>query len=471
MGKFDRSIQEARAKAQQGDLTAALAAVDVALAEVRQVYIFRARLLQALGRPREALRDMERIDGPDAEPAFLEMKAKLEEQLDLFQSAIDTLTRILPRAKSPAPILARRAMLYQALGQIEHSVGDLDAAIARSPSDTELYRLRTRIVPATVTDPAIAQMEKMRGSVKTGSAQAMHLHFALAKVYEDLGRHDEAFELLTSGNRIMRTLQPYDIDTRKREVAAYQSAFADVGGARGASDFAPIFVTGMPRSGTTLTEQILSAHPDVCAGGETRAFLAQMQAHLGDPMMPPKAGLNLTQKSLTELGAAYARDMIERFGPSPRHTDKSIQTLLYAGAVLAALPRAHIVVVRRNPHAVALSLYKQVFQPGKQLFSYDLEDIRAYQKSFDEMVAFWGTRLTERFHIIDYEDLVTAPEASIRDLLDRVELGFDAACLAPETNPRAVRTLSAMSVRQPINSAALDTWRRYARQLGVSADA
>jgi len=125
------------------------------------------------------------------------------------------------------------------------------------------------------------------------------------------------------------------------------------------------------------------------------------------------------------------------------------------------------VVVRRDPRAVALSLYRQVFRDGKQLFSYDLDDILAYQKSFDRLVAFWSVRLPDRFHIVDYEDVVTGPDRAIRALLDRVNLPFDAACLAPQDSRRPVKTLSAVAVRKSITADALRSWLPYETLLGL----
>lgn len=469
VGKFDRSIKDARDLARKGDLTSALAAVDDAIAVARDAHLFRARLLQALGRPREALREVAFIDTPDASPAFLDMRAQLEEALDQFDAAIATLTRMLPLVKNRGPVLARRALLKQTLGQLDAALGDLDAAIALNPRDGELYRLRGGIVTYQKDDPAIEAMQKARAVATPGSAAAVQLDFAMAKALEDIGTHDAAFETLSRANRGMRALQPYDINARLRKVEAYRAAFAAGLPPAGpqATDDAPIFVTGMPRSGTTLIEQILSAHPQVTGGGEARTFLPHMTQHLGDPAAPPPGGLNLSAKALADLGHAYAADMQDRFGAAPRHTDKSMQTLLYAGAVLAALPKAHIVVVQRNPNAIALSLFKQVFLPGKQLFSYDLDDIRAYQRSFDEMVGFWADRLPDRFHLVAYEDVVAAPEPAIRALLDKVDLPFDPACLRPEDNNRAVKTPSAVAVRKPINTAPLEDWRKFAHQLGV----
>ncbi|KMW57652.1 TPR repeat domain protein [Candidatus Rhodobacter oscarellae] len=178
--------------------------------------------------------------------------------------------------------------------------------------------------------------------------------------------------------------------------------------------------------------------------------------------------MNISPASLSKLAEQYHSEMSSKLGTAKRVTDKSLQTLLYAGPVLSALPKAHIVVVRRDHNATALSLYKHVFRPGRQLFSYDMDDIRAYQRDQDDLLSFWAERLPDRFHVMDYEDLITDPERQIRALLETIELPWDPACLHPENNTNAVQTLSNVAVRRPINASALSAWQPYAKVLGIS---
>nr|WP_286193628.1 sulfotransferase [Boseongicola sp. H5] len=238
--------------------------------------------------------------------------------------------------------------------------------------------------------------------------------------------------------------------------------------ARASSDFAPIFITVMARSGTTLVEQILTAHPDVQGGGEAALLSRTVRETIGPPEELRPGAVDVTPQGLADLADRYSKRMLARFGPAPRHTDKSLQTLLYAGPVLAAMPKSHIVLMRRDPRAVAISLYKQVFRRGKQLFSYNLDDIRQYQDSYDALVDFWQSRLNARFHVVAYEDIVQAPEPTIRSLLKRLDLSWTEACLRPEDNAQPIQTLSSVAVRQPINRDGLDRWRPYAPMMGYT---
>ncbi|MBF9028769.1 hypothetical protein HKCCE3408_00050 [Rhodobacterales bacterium HKCCE3408] len=475
MGIFESNAIEAQKRAARKDYAGALLAIDRAAAEARKALLLRARLLAALGRDDEALDELVRLDRPGVPVEFLEFRADLETRLDRVDDAIATLDRAIDAARDPATFLARRGDMHRARGEFDAAVADFDAALNLRPTDGELHRLRGELVRARPDDGMIETLRAARAAVPDDSRSAVHLDFALARALDQVGDHEASAEALLKANAGMRALFPYDIARRHAQVDAVRKAFADVTPAKmptaGTTDFAPIFVTGMPRSGTTLIEQILSAHPDVAGAGETGLFSAAATEILGAPDAPPPGGLRLTPEKLTEVGQRYRDRMRARVPDATRVTDKSIQTLLFAGPALVALPRAHVVVVRRDPRATALSLFRQVFRDGKQLFSYDLSDIRDYQMTTDDLVAFWSERLSDRFHVVDYEAFVTAPERAIRDLLDRVGLPFDPACLAPEDNDRPVRTLSAVAVRRPINTGALDVWKPYATLLGLDAPA
>ncbi|MBF9045306.1 hypothetical protein HKCCE4037_18330 [Rhodobacterales bacterium HKCCE4037] len=475
MGIFEKNAVEAQKRAQRKDFEGALVAIDRAAAEARKVLYLRARLLASLGRDAEALDELVRLDRGSVAVDFLELRASLENRLDRVDDAIATLDRAVEAAKTPEIFLARRGDLHRVRGDFDAAVADFDAALAYRPADGELHRLRGELVRAHPGDDSLARLKAVRAVVPDGSRAAVHLDFARANALHELGHYKEAAGALLQANSGMRALFPYDICTRLTLVEAAMSGFADVSPEKmpdaGTTDFAPIFVTGMPRSGTTLIEQILSAHPDVAGAGETGLFSSAVQQIVGSPEAPPPGGLRLAPAKLTSVGQRYRDAMRDRAAGAPRVTDKSLQTLLVAGPALVAMPRAHIVVVRRDPRATALSLFRQVFRDGKQLFSYDLSDIHAYQGMQDRLIRFWAERLPERFHVVDYEDFVTAPDRAIRDLLDRVDLTFHPACLAPEENVRPVRTLSSVAVRKPINTSALNGWKAYADFLELAPSA
>lgn len=465
---LEQKLRQAQTLAQAGQWSGALQVLNGVApndASRSDYKIFRARILLGMSRNADALSDIDEADNGSASPRLLALRAEVEEKLGRLDAAIITLTRAI-ELEPNASLLARRAVLLQGAGQFDGAREDLDAAILQRPSEGELYRLISTQHRFSKGDPLLDRIRHFASKVPKNSRDRIGFEFAEAKALDDLGEYNAAFAHLKTGNANMRAAFPYDIATRLNNVRQYKKNFDafDAASHRSAdpSDYAPIFVTGMPRSGTTLVEQILSSHAHVQAGGETARFRPHMIDTIGDPAL---GDLNLSPEKFGLLGQRYHADMLTRLHIAKRHTDKSIQTMLYAGPILAALPKAKIIVVTRHPNAIALSLLKHVFRPGKQLFSYSLEDIRTYQLSFDEMVVFWQERMPDAIFSVAYEDVVTQPEKTIRKMLEFVRLDWDPACLHPERNTRAVQTLSAVSVRSPIGQNAKNHWRNYAKFL------
>jgi hypothetical protein len=469
VGQFDRSLKAAQKQADAGQLNQALATLNAmagdgaeARANWQNFHIIRARILVSLGQPEQALKDVRIADQGPVSARFLAFRADIEETIGALEAAIETVTRAVDLARD-ASLLARRATLYQAQGKFDAAVADLRAAIGLRPTEGELYRLLAGLHTFTPDDPLLRQMRAQAKRAKAGSPAAMGFGFAMAKALDDCAEYDAAFAELTRANAAMRARFPYDINSRRRAVAAYRAAFDQMGPAVApAPATGPIFITGLPRSGTTLVEQILSCHAEVSAGGEAAVFSPLMTQILGDPA---RGSMDISPERMAALGAQYREKMAPRVPGTQRVTDKSIQTILYAGAVLDALPDARIISVTCAPEATALSLLKQVFRPGKQLFSYDLSDIQTYQDLFNDMRRFWHERRGASILSVAYEDLVSAPEPTIRAILAFLGLPWDPACLRPEDNSRSVRTLSAVAVRAPIGTQARDHWQNYAAHL------
>jgi hypothetical protein len=227
----------------------------------------------------------------------------------------------------------------------------------------------------------------------------------------------------------------------------------------------PIFVTGLPRSGTTLVEQILASHSAVTGGGELRFLLEEAYRLMGDPGRGFTRLAELSEGALAGFGRAYL-DLLARAVPGAGViTDKSIQTHLVIGLVAKVLPWARILVVRRDPRDLGLSIYRNVFAPGTHLYAYDQADIAAYIATFEKMMAFWRAALPGRFEEIRYEDLVAEPEARTRALVAAAGLDWEEACLSFHESARQVATLSIQQVRQPIHGGAAGGWRRHAADL------
>ena len=271
-------------------------------------------------------------------------------------------------------------------------------------------------------------------------------------------------------NEIYRKNNPYNISDRLEEIKALKNSFSQTDFNRGLQDqslsgIAPIFITGMPRSGTTLVEQIISAHPDVAAGGETSIAVKTVYQILLRENGNVRFFHQIPEEEVARIGHIYEDQIREIVDFDHFVTDKSIQTVVVMGVVKLALPNARFIVVRRDPRDNLLSVYKNSFGDGTHLYSNDLKDLAKFYRSFVDIVDFWRERIPDSFHEIWYDDLVSNPDEETRKLIAAAGLEWDDACLSPHKNKREVKTLSVQQVRQPINTGSKQAWKRYEKDL------
>jgi tetratricopeptide (TPR) repeat protein len=296
-------------------------------------------------------------------------------------------------------------------------------------------------------------------------AAATGIFYALGRVYEDTGRYDEAFAAWTEGGRRRLLEQPYDPE-RDREFAARMRALSDHDLARlksvetGAPR--PIFIVGLPRSGSTLMEQILAAHPDVVAADEA-PFLGQAAATLGSDFPLNVAGLSAAD--LAAAGAAYRRALAARAGACGMVVDKNPNNLWLIGFIACALPDAVIIHTRRDPLDLCVSAFKQMFAAGFP-FTSKLEHLGFYCRLASGFIDDWNARLPGLVHTFHYEALIGDQEGETRRLLDVCGLNWNPACLAFHEHRRAVHTASAEQVSRPLYRASVGQWRRFNKHLG-----
>ncbi|WGV15327.1 tetratricopeptide repeat-containing sulfotransferase family protein [Fuscovulum ytuae] len=364
-------------------------------------------------------------------------------------------------------------------GSLLQTAGDFDAAdaafrqsLALSPTDGELFRSFIVGYKVKPGDPIVPQMQAAMARSDLTDRSRLSFAFALGKALEDQKDFAAAFPYIRQGNEIVRKLHPFDMATRRAEVTAVQSAFRDVDWAgiqiKGANNSAPIFVTGMPRSGTTLVEQIIASHSRVTGAGEVALLQAACQKLIftrPDRYDDARRLSDIPSSDIAAMGHDFLRQMGERFPGADIITDKSITTYMYIGLVKLALPEARIIVVRRDPRDTLLSIYKNRFPEGTHLYAYDLRDLAEYYATFVEMVEFWRSQTPDWFTEVTYETLVANPEAESRRLIAACGLDWEEACLNFHQNKRKVDTLSVYQVRQPISGGSVKAWQRYESQL------
>ncbi|TCP61612.1 Tfp pilus assembly protein PilF [Rhodovulum bhavnagarense] len=369
----------------------------------------------------------------------------------------------------------RRAIQLQQMGRFDEAEASFRRAIERAPQEGESYRLLVKGRKIAKDDPLIAEMETLYAREDLSEHSRMNLAFALAKAMEDSGQNDRVFGYLHRANALMRALYPYDITERRAEIDRVKAACArtDFTARRvaGTTDYAPIFVTGMPRSGTTLVEQIIASHSRVTGGGELGFLVPETLALMGDGAGGLRDVAALDDAELAGLGRRAEAHFRMRLPGSDIVTDKSIQTYLLAGPVHLALPNARIVVVHRDPRDTCLSIYKNIFAEGTHGYAYALRDLGLYYRMFLEIVAFWREKLPGVLYEIRYEDLIADPEGQARALIAACGLDWEDACLASHRTERRVATLSLHQVRQPIYASSMKAWQRHEDDLAELIEA
>lgn len=380
------------------------------------------------------------------------------------------------RDDSRAVALAAHAMHQQSLGAFDEAEKRFREAIKLDPRRGETYRTFGASYRFKPDDPLMAQMETLFEDPDLDDASRMHIGFALARAMEQNKDYGRVFNYLRPANDLMAARYPYDIEARANTIKQVQAAFAETDFSKhrveGTTDYAPIFVTGMPRSGTTLVEQILSSHSTVTGAGEVAYAVSMMSTAMlredGETYRPFES---LPDELVRGFGEKIEAHLKALAPDTPRVTDKSIQTYMLMGAIKVAMPNARFVLVRRDPRDLLFSIYKNFFREGTHTYAYDQKMLGQHYRQFLEMVDFWRQKLPGGFYEIQYEDLIANPEDQARKLLAACDLEWEDQCLSFHENTREVRTLSLHQVRQPIYKSSMQAWKRYEDDLAELTEA
>jgi tetratricopeptide (TPR) repeat protein len=357
-------------------------------------------------------------------------------------------------------------------GEIAAAREAYERAIELDPRETAYYVNLADAKKFTAGDASLAAMEdQARNAESMTPIGRSRLKFALAKAYDDLGRYDEAFASMREGNALKRGGLSYDETRALESFDRIRSTFDRtlLAKAGGFSSSLPVFVVGMPRSGTTLIEQILASHPAVYGAGELADFnwlVDQLPGTGGNVFRYPEDATALSADQLTSLGKAYVDRQRARAPNAERVTDKMPANFMFLGLIHMALPQARIIHVQRDPRDTCLSCYSKLFT-AEQNFSYELGELGRYYRKYVELMAHWRDVLPKGGLLeVRYEDVIADLEASARRIVDFCGLGWHPNCIAFHETRRPVRTASATQVRRPIYRTSEGRWRPYERHLG-----
>ena len=371
----------------------------------------------------------------------------------------------------------RNAMAYDLLGNLLSEFGRFDEAracferaIAIAPLLAGSYYELVRCRPVTSDDDGLLQeMQAALATPGLEAVQCLRVHLAIGKAAEDLGDYALAMQHFDAADAVRRGTVRFDSAAFSIEIDRLIARCTPEWIARapelGSSDATPVLIIGMPRSGTTLVEQIVSMHPEVGAGGELH-FWNQRGAEWHRSVADGNETPFVVSEFLAKATADYLGVLRAIAPKAARVTDKMPFNFLWAGLIHLAFPRALIIHCRRAAIDTALSIHQTHFRPGLA-FPTGGAELVAYFRSYQRLVDHWRSVLpADRFIEVDYEDLTRAPEPVIRRIIAACGLAWQDACLRPECNPRAVNTPSKWQARQPIYRTSVARWRRYEPWLG-----
>lgn len=379
------------------------------------------------------------------------------------------------------PLLRRAAQLqpqnthfHYELGKAEEYLGDFAAAVESQrraiAATRENYRAHLALVQLTkqsVVSNNIDELKRLFEGPDPDGWRTLHIGHALAKTFEDFGDLGSSFAWLTRAKQRRREIHPYDQAREQRLTAAAIGAADAKGKGGGYTSREPIFVAGLPRSGTTLADRILSSHPSVTSAGEIGHFL-QLFKRLSGSKTPasldPDTFARIGEVELERLGRLYIESTRPLTGAAPHFVDKSPSNYLIASVILQALPESRIVCMRRHPLDSVLSNFKQIFPIDDRYYDYvyALESAAHKVVEFERAVTFLQSALPAgRFMVMQYEDLASEQDRRTRELVAFCGLPWDDRCLAFQENKAGVATPSAAQVRKPMYTSAVGRWRNY----------
>jgi tetratricopeptide (TPR) repeat protein len=415
---------------------------------------------------------------PAAETTFREL-LRLEPQNAQNWSALGSVYIRLLRQEEALSAYEEAARLEPAQTGFRLAIGHVNKSLGRRAQCEASYRECLRLDPAAAeaywsladlknylfSDAELAAMQDLLTSpARTDRAQ---LHFAIARALEQRERYAEAFNHYAEGNALRRKTAPFSIETfeaKSRRIAAcFDAEFFRARAAAGDPDPAPIFIVGLPRSGSTLVEQILASHSQVEGTMELHNILAMVREldHLdADRDGYPEKARTLSADELTGLGRRFIEETAALRSGKPRFVDKMPNNFSHVGLIHAILPNAKIIDARRHPMDACFSTYKQHFAEG-QSFSYDLGDLGRYYRCYLALMDHWDEVLPGKVFHLQYEQLIRDPEGVIRSLLEHCGLPFEAATLNFHQTDRPVRTASSEQVRQPLYASGVGYWKRF----------
>lgn len=404
-------------------------------------------------------------------PELLTKISAIYHYCDEFEQYLKVTEKVACLCPNSISALANYADALKFVGEYSAADKAIEKVLSIAPNDAKAHYNRSQLRRVSTDDNHIKRMEDVLTRTTDWRDQMM-LAFALGKECEDLHQYESSFAYTQQGNQLRKQHSSYDvtsdINTLDQIRATYHQKSLRAMSAGYQSD-EPIFVLGLPRTGTTLVERILGSHTDIFDAGELRNFSAEMVKQItknnqGEALSKTE----MVEKSLTidwhELGEQYINSTRPRTGHTAKFVDKMPLNYLYLGLIKQALPKAKIIILQRNPMDACYAMYKALFGHAYP-FTYSLEDLGHYYVAWKALMDHWIATFGGQLFVLNYEDLVNNTEQKVRELIEYCELPWQPGCLNFHEKSSGVSTASASQVRQPIYKSSIGKWANYQEQL------
>jgi len=458
-----------------------------ALADYDRVLVFQPSLAQAHYNRGNALSRLERFDAALAaydrtlllHPAYAEAwhnRGNVLRALQRPNEALASYDRALALKPDTPDFLNDKGLVLSEIGRLKEAEEGFEKAIRLQPARPIFYAHLASIRKFRSGDAFLEAMQSLSGQTTTfPQEERTALHFALGKALADSGDHDNAFGHFIEGNGLKRAINGYDealaLDIIARTQKAFTAAVIAAGAQSGDPSQEPIFILGMPRSGSTLIEQTLASHPLVHGAGEINDF-ARAAAQVAGPAASPELLAHLSEQQVHRIGRDYGARLKKMAPQASRITDKMLDNFRLIGLIHMALPNARILHTRRDPLDICVSCFSKLFEKNNLPFTYDLAELGRYYRAYEGLMEHWRRVLPQNVMLdLQYEEIIADFEGKAREILAFCGLDWDPRCLAFHETERPVRTASQTQVREPLFKSSVGRWRVYEKHLGPLLDA
>ena len=390
-----------------------------------------------------------------------------------YEEAIAIFDDILKKAPNDPNTLTSKGHALKTFGKNASAIESYKLAHGAKPDHGEAYFSLANLKTYSFRTSEITTMTNQLKNINLLSKDRVYFHFALAYALEKKGEYEQAFFHLEKGNEIKKINNRYSIDRMKSEIQSQikicNSSFFSGHGEGGAEKNDPIFILGLPRSGSTLIEQILASHSQIDGTLELPNILSMAHSLRGHDRLTNRGEYPAILKSLTagqrkEMGLEYINDTFMHRDKAPRFTDKMPNNFRHIGLIHLILPNAKIIDARRYPLDCCFSIYKQLFAQGQE-FSYGLKEIGSYYRNYIDLMDHWNKVLPGKILKVNNEDVINDLEGQVKRIIDYLGLSFEEECISFYNTKRSVRTASSEQVRKPVNKDGLGRWKPYSSKL------